>query len=79
MISSRSAAADALLDYRDPPSTPRADRIADLEAKVEGAFELGLKTGRTQAAEEIAGLKAEIATLTGDRARLLERGHAGED
>lgn len=31
-IDARSPAADALLDYRNPPSTPRADRLAELEA-----------------------------------------------
>jgi hypothetical protein len=34
VIDSRSPAADALLDYREPPSTPRADRIAALESRV---------------------------------------------
>ena len=32
IIDSRSPAADALLDYRNPPSTPRADRMAILDA-----------------------------------------------
>lgn len=32
VIDSRSPAADALLDYRDPPSSPRADRLAELES-----------------------------------------------
>lgn len=31
VIDSRSPAADALLDYRNPPSSPRADRLAELE------------------------------------------------
>lgn len=31
VISSRSPAADALLDYRNPPSSPRSDRMLDLE------------------------------------------------
>lgn len=31
-LDSRSPAADALLDYREPPSSPRADRLAELEA-----------------------------------------------
>lgn len=30
-LDSRSAAADALLDYRNPPRSPRSDRLADLE------------------------------------------------
>lgn len=32
LIDARSPAADALLDYREPPTTPRADRLAKLEA-----------------------------------------------
>lgn len=32
VIDSRSAAADALLNYRNPPRSPRSDRLADLEA-----------------------------------------------
>lgn len=35
LLDSRSPAADALLDYRDPPSTPRADRMAQLEMEIE--------------------------------------------
>lgn len=35
VIDSRSPAADALLDYREPPSTERADRLAQLEAQLE--------------------------------------------
>lgn len=31
VIDCRSPAADALLDYRDPPRTPRSDRLAELE------------------------------------------------
>jgi hypothetical protein len=34
VIDSRSPAADALLDYREPPSTPRSDRLASLDAEV---------------------------------------------
>ena len=34
VIDSRSPAADALLDYRNPPSTPRSDRLAKLEAEL---------------------------------------------
>lgn len=34
-IGSRSAAGDALLDYRNPPRNPRSDRIAELEAENE--------------------------------------------
>jgi hypothetical protein len=31
VIDARSPAADALLDFRNPPSSPRADRLAELE------------------------------------------------
>lgn len=34
VIDSRSPAADALLDYRNPPSSPRADRMAELEREL---------------------------------------------
>lgn len=35
VIDSRSPAADALLDLRNPPSSPRADRLAELEREAE--------------------------------------------
>jgi chromosome segregation ATPase len=34
VLDARSGAADALLDYRNPPRTPRADRLAALEAQL---------------------------------------------
>jgi hypothetical protein len=34
ILDARSAAADALLDYRNPPSTPRTDRLVTLEERV---------------------------------------------
>lgn len=34
VIDMRSPAADALLDYREPPTTPRADRLAEIEAEL---------------------------------------------
>ena len=34
VIDARSPAGDALLDYREPPSSPRADRLAELEVKL---------------------------------------------
>ncbi len=37
VIDSRSPAADALRDYREPPSTPRADRMAQLEQELDRA------------------------------------------
>lgn len=33
LLDSRSSAADALLDYREPPRTERSDRLANLEAE----------------------------------------------
>jgi hypothetical protein len=36
VIDSRSPAADALLDFREPPRTPRSDRLADLDKIVWG-------------------------------------------
>lgn len=35
VIDSRSPAADALLDFREPPSSPRADRLAALEGEAQ--------------------------------------------
>lgn len=35
VLDSRSPAADALLDYRDPPSSPRADRLAEYDQAAE--------------------------------------------
>jgi hypothetical protein len=34
VIDARSPAADALIDYRNPPTTPRSDRILDLESTI---------------------------------------------
>lgn len=39
VIDSRSPAADALLDYREPPSSPRADRLALLDAHFQSCGE----------------------------------------
>lgn len=35
VISSRCPAADALLDYRDPPQSPRSDRLLELETAID--------------------------------------------
>lgn len=59
-LDSRSAAADALLDYREPPRTERSDRIADLlrlreqdaETLRDQALEIGEKHDRIVALEE---------------------------
>ena len=39
----RSAAGDALLDYRDPPRTPRSDRLAELERDLRAAVDRRVK------------------------------------
>jgi hypothetical protein len=48
IIDSRSAAADALLDYREPPSSPRADRLVERDATFDANVE------RLKACEHIA-------------------------
>ena len=35
VIDSRAPAADALLDYRDPPQSPRSDRLVELERQID--------------------------------------------
>jgi len=45
-IDTRSPAADALLDYREPPSTPRSERLATMESA------LAMATARAEAAEK---------------------------
>jgi hypothetical protein len=50
VLDSRSPAADALLDYRNPPSSPRADRLAELEA--------ALAAERQRAEKAIAELRS---------------------
>lgn len=47
-LDSRSAAADALLNYREPPRTERSDRIATLEAE------------RARLRERVEGLRAAV-------------------
>jgi hypothetical protein len=56
VIDSRSPAADALLDYRDPPSTERADRMAGLER------ELSRLRAKAQLADEMAAHYRKITT-----------------
>jgi hypothetical protein len=81
VIDSRSPAADALLDYREPPSTPRADRLAALEREVErllaitgnpDTFEALVMANQVKAAE-IAHLSAGIEAYR-SRCALLLRG-----
>ena len=57
VIDARSPAGDALLDYRDPPPSPRADRMAMLERE------------RDAALADLARLSAELKAA---RARIVE-------
>jgi hypothetical protein len=54
VLDSRSPAADALLDFRDPPSSPRADRLAELEKLRED----DIAEGRRQMYRELLGVRA---------------------
>ncbi len=54
VIDSRSPAADALLDYRNPPSTPRSTQLATAQADLQTANSL-----RRTAMAEVERLKAE--------------------
>lgn len=77
VIDHRDPAADALLDYRDPPTSVRSDRLAFLEkriAEIGSAFRKF--AAETPYAEEAAGngkMLAEVGTL---RAQLQERERA---
>lgn len=60
-LDARSAAADALLDYRNPPQSERSDRITDLETSLSAA------TSRAERAEaEVKRLKQRLLTAAGD-------------
>lgn len=72
VIDSRDPAADALLDFRDPPSTPRADRMAVLEtwqsdvmAAIASAVDYALKPE-----DAVRIIRAEVAA--GDAAEQTE-------
>lgn len=65
-IDSRSPAADALLDYRDPPRSVRADRIATLEGKL-AAAEARAAQAHNDALEEAARIADRIAREAQDR------------
>lgn len=57
-LNARSAAADALLDYRDPPRSERSDRLSDLEQEL-----AALRTAREADAAELKrlrGLKRDL-------------------
>lgn len=74
VIDSRSPAADALLDFRDPPSTPRADRMAGLEG---GHLALQAQvtelTEHLAAADKSAAAAANRAEIARTRVEELER------
>lgn len=71
VIDSRSPAADALCDYRDPPTSPRSDRMVDTERE------------RDAALARVKEIEAEVARM-GQRVRdqdeeltaHAERGHS---
>jgi len=77
VIDSRSPAADALLDYRNPPSSPRADRLAALlppPPECEGGQAVAdanvSAVIRKHAEREAAGLrKYGVSTTRGDLSR----------
>lgn len=55
VVDSRSPAADALLDYRDPPSTERADRIAAAESALAAAREMDAAENQLTECDEMNG------------------------
>lgn len=61
-VDSRSPVADALLDYRDPPSTPRADRLAAAERRAEfaEAEAAAIRDGQAQLQEQVARLREKL-------------------
>lgn len=59
-LDARSPAADALLDFRDPPSSPRADRLASLGGRAARVMEFAADLER-----EAASLR-ELAAEAGD-------------
>lgn len=83
VIDARSPAGDALLDYRQPPSSPRADRLAGLEAQVANFERRGelLDTGRAcSAAVQREALIAAGELLHHESPVGRQVGHAlGED
>lgn len=74
VIDSRSPAADALLDYRDPPATPRADRLAEMDHREAAVRAEGILEGLMMAAERIRNRSAELWAAPSS-----EVDHADED
>ena len=66
VIDSRSPAADALLDYRDPPSTEHADRLAKADAECERL-------------RKLVGEACDYAEGSGDKRRPYGLTQADED
>lgn len=62
VLDPRSPAGDALLDYRNPPSTPRADRLAKAEAEVERLRE-ALLACKTRVAMESSLTARDVGSI----------------
>lgn len=78
VIDSRSPAADALLDYREPPSTPRADRLAALEAERD-AWQRRYRERCGQDLGDVGAAISEAGRASGETERLrslLEQAYA---
>jgi FtsZ-binding cell division protein ZapB len=75
VIDARSPAADALLDYRNPPSTERADRLVTLQAKVAELERAGsdARAERDAAREDVTALRAEVERLKAENATMDQR------
>jgi hypothetical protein len=74
VIDSRSPAADALLDFRNPPSSPRADRLTVLENQSE-SFRLqllGEREARCDREADVERLQALVPTWIPCAERLPE-------
>lgn len=68
IVDYRDPVADALLDYRNPPSSPRADRIGQLEEQV-----AVLKAEVFRGEEQVAVLTADLDVLADERDKLSAR------
>lgn len=73
VISERSPVADALLDYREPPSTPRADRLAEVEAERDALRE---QLREARAIFDRCAERADTLEHERDEARLRTCAHA---
>ena len=74
IVDSRSPVADALLDYMEPPSSPRSERLAALETEVERLTrELAEERRHFLADEERRKLMGDALYAEGQNARLARR------